>query len=827
MRSPIPTLLAGACIALAMLACPPALAQSAANSLAAGQLVLPSPTDGSRPNPTMRTVSLTVPLRDGGVSRGDVLIDIDPDGSVRVSAERVVELLSTMIDKGALAQLRARGGSLTVTDLAAAGVTLRYNAQELALDLELAAARRASRSLIVADLEPATIGEFLEPAQASAFVNFRGNADYLHGDGLQTPVIYVDGAARVGRIVAESEGLWQPGGDGPALFRAGSRLVFDDRERLMRWTAGDLQPVGRGFQSLPEIAGLSLFRSYSVLEPQRIARPRGDRAFTLTRPSSVEVQVNGLTLRRLQLDAGNYDLRDFPFTQGANDIRLLILDDAGRRQVLNFNVFLDQQQLGEGLTEFGVYAGVLASTGLRGPEYSNEPAASAFVRRGISERLTLGANLQGDRRSQMGGLEALWSSPIGTVSGSFALSHLRDRGAGHAAIVTFQRLSQRADGGAEALNLFVERRSKDFGALGTVDPSNIFTWEAGGGYSRSLTESLSAGIDGRYSRGRGSQPNIYNARGTAAYRLTDTISVAGEARLEHDGFERRLSGLLTATMRLGRFSSLRGEYDTRFDRARLSYSTFRGHGVGAYNLQAELDRSRSGSGMNVTANYFANRAELGFSHYGSFENLFSGSLSQRTALRAASSIGFADGTVSVGRPIYDSFALVRGHRSLKGASIEVERTPFGYLAETGRLGTAIHPSLPSYLDRTVTIDAPEAPATADLGQGAFRLFPPYRSGYLLTVGSAFNVAAVGRLLNSSGEPVALASGTVRPIGKSEPEPQPIFTNRDGRFGATGLAAGRWQIEMNDEAKSKFVLDIVENAEGVVTVGELRPTPGAE
>jgi len=770
---------------------------------------------------------LTVPLRESGRYLGDLLVDIDPNGDVRVASGRVVELLSGTLGAKAAGQLKAKA-ALTNADLAAAGIALRYNAQELALDVELASELRAVQDIEVSALDPARVGTVLTPARFSGFLNARSNLDYLHGDGgLQSPVIYLDGAIRVGSIVAESEALWQPTGDGAQFTRAGSRLVFDDRERLVRWTAGDLQPLGRGYQSVPEIAGLSVFRSYGVLEPQRIARPRGGRAFVLTRPSTVEVLVNGQLVRRLQLDAGNYDLRDFPFTQGANDVRLLIRDDAGRSQALSFNIFLDQNQLGRGLTEFGFYAGVLASTGLGGPDYSGDMAASGFVRRGFTDRLTLGANLQADKRSQMGGLEGVWASPLGSLAGNVALSNIDGLGTGSAAQVTFQRLIKRGGNAADALNLFVERRSAKFGVLGTIIPVNPFAWEAGGGYSRAISSSVFAGVDGRYSRGRGDQPNVYNTRGTVGVRLNSALSLAAEARWEKDNFERRFSGLVTATWRIGSASNVRAEYDTRFDRARLSYSTFHGYGVGSYNIAGDIDHGGGGSGANITANYLANRAELGFSHFGSFDNLFGQSLSQRSSVRVAGSVAFADGAFSVGRPVYDSFAIVDAHRSLKGASVEVDKTPFGYVAETGALGTALHPALASYLDRTVAIDAPDAPVTADLGQGSFRVFPAYRSGYVVTAGSAFNVTAVGRLLDGAGKALSLESGTAHQQGGTQAQDSTIFTNREGRFGATGLGPGTWVVRMNDENRSVYTITIAKDAEGVVTVGELKPAQPAQ
>lgn len=823
------TLLLCGSAAVSLLCASPALALALDETApAAGErsIVLTGPGQDDI-NPTQKVVVLTVPVRHGPQYLGDALVSISPDDQVTLSAERLFTLLSPLVEGRTLQALREEA-DLSLPKLMQSGVSLAYNPQELAVDVTIAPDRVASRTIKVSGPAYEPVGEVLAPAAFSAYLNSRGNIDYLHGEGgVQTPLLYLDGAARLGPVVLEGEGFWQVSGSGKDVRRVGSRLVFDDRDRLVRWTAGDLQPVGRGFQGLPEIAGLSVFRTYGVLEPQRIARPRGNRAFTLLSPSTIEVEVNGQMIRRLTLDPGNYDLSDFPFTQGANDVRLTIIDSAGQRQLLRFDYFFDQTQLETGLTEFGLYAGVLAPGGAGGPNYSNDPAISGFIRRGVSERLTLGLNAQADRNAQMAGGEGLWSTPIGTLGAVVAMSHNPDRGIGSAASLTFQRLASRGTNGAESLNLFVEQRSRAFSVMGSAQVENPFSWEAGGGYTRGFGPRLYSGIDGRYSRGRGEQSDIFYARGTTGYRVTDAITISGDLRWEKDSFERRLSGLLTATVRLGAYATVRADYDTRFDKARLSYSTFRGHGVGAYNLAADLDRSSVGTGANIAANYFANRAELGFSHYGSFDNRFATSLSQRSSVRFGSSIAIADGTVSVGRPIYDSFAIVRGHSSLRDASVEVERTPTGHVAETGLLGTAVHPNLPAFLTRTVTVEAPDAPPTADLGAGAFRVFPAYRSGYVLTVGSAFNVSAVGRLLNSDEEALALTTGTATLIGGESREPLALFTNKDGRFGVTGLGPGRWLIRMNDADQSRFVIEIAADAEGVVTLGELRSTTSTE
>ena len=795
----------------------------------AGQAANPN----QRLNTTGRPVTLTVPAKDGAVYLGDIVVTIDPNDRVEFSAQRLLDLLSNVVDGDVLRTLQgsfAGRSTLSPADFEASGIRIRYNPQDLALELEIAAERRASRNVQVSPLDRERLGEFTQPADVSAYLNIRGNLDYLWqgvDDGLQSPVLFLDGAARIGGVVAESEAIWQPGGNGEDFQRLGSRLVYDDLSSLIRFTAGDLQTIGRGFQSAPDIAGFSAFRSYSVLSPQQIVRPRGDRSFRLERPATVEVQINGQIIRRLQLAPGIYNLRDFPFTQGANDIRLNILDDAGRSEILRFNVFLDQSQLARGLTEFGVYAGVLAPLSSFGPDYSDDPAITAFVRHGFSDFLTAGANFQADQDTQMGGVEGVWATGFGTFGANFSLSNIDGFGGGHALLVTFQRLIQRSGGRADSLSLFVESRSRRFGALGTFLPNNPFEWEIGGGYSHAFSDYVYGGVDGRYSSGRDFQPDVWTLRGTMGWRITDRLSFTGDVRWEQDNIGERVAGLFSLTLRLGRYSNARADYDTRFNRGRLSFNTLHGQGVGSYNIAGDIERSDLGSGASFVGNYYANRAELGVSHFGNFENDFGDSINQRTSLRVATSLAFADGGFSIGRPIYDSFAVVRGHPSLHGSRVYVDPSPFGYTADTSGLGTGTHPSLSSYAERTITVDAPTAPAGFDLGQGSFRVFPPYRSGYLLQVGSDYSVTAIGRLLNRDGEAISLLTGTATELAHPDREPVAIFTNRDGRFGAAGLAPGRWRIVMNDDQHSTYVIVVPESTEGVLRVGDIRPTENGE
>ena len=786
------------------------------------------PARSERINPTGRRIALTIPARDGSTYLGDLPVTIGTDDAITFPTDRALQLLQPTLAPNVFEALRTKLAGKPVVgpdEFASAGIKTVYDPQKLELRFEIPVDKRASRSVSVSPIDRVGLGTRLKPAEFSAYLNVRSSLDLVESgpsQGFASPIVLLNGATRIGRVVAEADAIYSPGSTTASFQRLGSRLVYDDLKDLVRVTLGDLQTQSRGFQSAPDVAGISIMRSYSVLNPQQVIRPRGDQSFQLQRQSTVEVIVNGQQVRRLQLAPGNYNLRDFPFAQGANDIRLNVLDDTGRNETLRFNIFLDQTQLARGLSEFGIYAGVRAPLGPRGPVYSNDWVASGFYRRGLSDFLTLGANFQADKSIQMGGLEAVIATPLGALGTQAAFSSTRGIGQGYALQATFQRLIQHANGQADTFNLFVERRSQKFAPVSFVLPNNPYQYEVGGGYSHAFTSAFYAGFDGRYSRGRGTNPDVHNYRISTGYRLSSTASVTTEARYSRDSQGRQFSGFVTLTMRLGRYASLRTEYDSRDNRARASFQTLHGSGVGSYNVSADFERSDLGGDINVNANYLANRAELGLSHFGVFNSAFSSSVGQRTSFRLGTSIALADGAVSVGRPIYDSFAIVKPHPSLGRADVVVEPSAYGYTANSGALRAATMPGLSSYSERIVPVDVANAPAGTDIGQGSFKVFPAYRSGYAFEVGSANNVTALGTMLGSGGQPVALVSGTATEVAHPDHPPVTLFTNRLGRFGATGLAPGQWRLEMLDDRKSVYVIDIPKDAKGVVRLGEIKP-----
>ena len=193
----------------------------------------------------------------------------------------------------------------------------------------------------------------------------------------------------------------------------------------------------------------------------------------------------------------------------------------------------------------------------------------------------------------------------------------------------------------------------------------------------------------------------------------------------------------------------------------------------------------------------------------------------------ASSLVYAGGGWGAGRPVTNGFALVTPHKSLDGSPVVVGDAN-ATVAESDLLGPAVVPNLTAYRQTRLPYDAPGAPTGYDLGSANYDIDAPYKAGYALQVGSAYTVTAMGTLLDAAGEPIPLLEGTAREANNPKGRKVELFTNRAARFGAQGLAPGRWVIEMPTEPEpTRYVVDIPDGVKGLHNTGVLKPSSGGQ
>lgn len=795
----------------------------------------PAPTPAPRPRPALE---ISLPLTLDGRYLGDIPVRLE-GSKVAFDARRFLELLRPELVPSSLAGVadRAVDGQLTPDAASGPSLTVRYDFGQQQIEVTTPLSARARRVIAIQgglETTPATV---IAPAGFSAFINVGTDYEYVWENpdpkqkGSQPLSGYFDVGGRVGGekgVAFVSRQSFDSGAD-HLVSRTESQLIYDDPGHLIRYTAGDLDYRGTSFQSLPRLAGVGVER-YFGLEPDYVYRPVAQDQIELDRPATVEVQVNGATIRQLRLDPGRYDLRNLPLSQGANNVNIVIRDDTGRVQTLSSRSFFDIDLLGEGITDFSFAAGVRSKIRSGGLSYSDNPAATGFILHGFSPTFTAGADAQADDRGATVGADVIWASPVGIWRAQAAVSDRKGVGAGFAANFGYRasgRLGQKGDWTWSA-DVDAVYYSANFSSL------SDYRLPPGGGARQPFSTTVSADFqisstrwsitgNAQFNRGRGIQGDTASALVGANYALTPRLTLGAFGTYTHTGGRSDTGALLQVTFRLGRKDLARGTYDTSRDEGYLSYRHSESNYVGDNSYEIGLRRNGQSDYGTITGNLFhsGNRFEATLEHdVFSTADLLSSDRIQTSRASIASSIVFADGKISVGRPVQESFAIISPHATLQGKTIHIDPSESGYRATTDFLGAAVVPDVNAYGQTFLYYDVKNLPLGYDLGPGDFVLKPPLYSGYKLTVGSDATYTVLAHVTRD-GAPVPLIAGQLHSLDRPDESPIPAFTNRTGRLAATGLRPGRYRLELSTDPVFTIEVDIKPDATNLINLGDIR------
>lgn len=740
-----------------------------------------------------KEIEIIVPLSERGIYIGDIAVTMRGNDPY-LDPKQIAELLGKIIAPTARARISniGNGNKISIDELKSAGLQAVWDPGLLTIDLTVSIADKEKRDIEIAQLEREDKGLFQKPANFSIFGNIRTSLDYTHkgyAKGLHDPYFDINLGGRIFGLAFENEISYDTGGDG--LRRDATRFVFDNEKKAIRTLFGDVRPQVRGYQSGSEILGITIGSAYQSIQPYKNLRPRGEGSFSLEEPSNVDVVINGRVVNRLRLDSGNYDLKDFPFLEGENRVQFIVEDRTGKRELAKFDLFFDRSLLAKGLAEWAFSAGSTSKRGIDGPDYSDGKFyASGFYRKGISNSVTMGGNLQLLDKSGLVGFEMLRATKLG-VFGIDLANSWSDNGNGSAVNLSFNRnVSQGEEKGAINWGLAASARSEKFGSTNLFTANNSQEFDASVFLSRYLGGGGSLYSSANYSKSRGLFDDTWSVRFGYGKRINANIGFNADLSYNKNRLNDDWVFRIQITSRFGRSGTSVLSYENRDQRLSFNVQQSGTSNYGQWSANADIDNSKFASGINAGAFLAANRADLGISHSTSFDNGFSSISDERTSLRIATAFGFADGAFAWGRPVFGAFAIPVAHESLKGRKLIIDNAN-GNGASSSVFGPPLIGSIPNYSRRDLSVDVEDLPAGYDLGTGIISLRAPYNAGYKIVIGNADNLTVIARAISPEGEPIPFIAGIAKRT--SDNKKIDIFTNGKGVFAASGLGPGEWEI----------------------------------
>lgn len=780
--------------------------------------------------PTAVTLSqpmfaITVPVLYDQTPIASIDARVSMDGAFEARREDILKILASVLNKQSLQDVEAKltgVDPVTPAEAKQAGFALVFDPQVVGLRLTTDRAVRRLTNISLGSVydNSQAFERSPDPADFSVFLNVTAGAqaEFNDADNEYGGVVGLDGAMRFADFVLGGSSFYE---SIDSEFEVGSvQLIRDLIEYDVRATMGDVATTGGDLIGGEKIIGAALSHRSGRFGRSLTLTSLSAETFELDRSAAVEIYVNDTLRRRLRLSPGTYNLSEFGLTTGANEVRIVTIDDRGQRSEINLTTFSDGALLDPGEFTWEIAGGFVTDQDFVGFGYDTDaPIASARLAYGLNNQATLGFAGLGRDEGQAASLSLDTATPVGFLGVDLAGSNT-DGEVGGAANLVFRPYLPAAlsiPGRNFNISAFAATESFSNVALPNADNEEFRIAARLSEPFKIASVAVRSSLFGSYQQFTDTGEDRYQIGNSVSFTVGPQVAVSITSLYERDidGVS-EFSAILSLSKTFGTNIQTSASYDTDNNSglAAVSYQNQFG-GVGTMEATASAETSdTSDSAISGTVLYIGNRFNAAASHFQEVvDNDGSGDIGSNTTFTLTTALSFADGHFGISRPITDSFAIITTHPSLAEAAVTLEpgRENVGDGMRSDELGSVVANTVGSYSRSTVNLKVENMPVGYDLGQGLFEIAGPLNAGYLLQLGSDRSASATGTLLSRNGAPLVYVAGTVTSDDDPAFEIQQIFTNAVGRFVVQGLVPGRSYVVKTADAKAgvMFVTDAEE------------------
>ncbi len=768
-----------------------------------------------------------VTLRVNGKRWGDVeaRIDLeDPFLSIALLREVLApELSSAQMERifsGILSKLEWAG----IADLAAAGITGVWELETLTYYISTPGEYTALNEVDFSPAPRSEAADFLKPPAIAGVVNLSASGSmYFKQAGTTLPLSFTANALlNLWSVAVESYGSANYSGQSFTWYFGNVKAIYDLPEIEGRLFAGMVSGEGIGYQSRPELYGLSI-RSIDTFS-RYDKRYSPSAAFTLQKPSTVRIKMNGSMIRTFKLDMGNYRIYDLPFAYGLNEFELEVEEGESPDGIMIYRpvtkyITTETGLLVGGQSEYGLSLGA-------GRTELEEFFASGFYRYGFRSNVTLATGLQADFRSVLANLGFVFGTDIGGfILDTGILAAWDGRSNPFAFSVNLDyRYSLPAAPKFPSFGISAGYNSTDF-----VTPQPVSTVGASvakvyvsANIGAPLGKSVSFGLSGRWNRNLdGSMIDTGNVALNFGAALTknSSIGISSGVSLETGtapDFSLRFSLSASDPLKPGRYVSYsqpnNGSNSISYN-DKLPILGGISYNIRASNLMGGVSDLSS---LSVSSGY----SNQYFSLSGGSSINFGQALASPDAsvnLSLSTALAFAGGAFAISKPLYDSFIIFDPDSS-------TGKMPVAFGINSGNKlishGLPVVAPLSSYNTSRVTMDFPEADADVSATIPQISVLSGYRTGFIFRAGLEKRFYVTGYLVDASGAPITLvAADVMMPDGSYA---DMTFTDDSGMFQIFGLTPGVYKLIWPEDV-GVSILTLVDDVDGLVELGQITAT----
>ena len=545
------------------------------------------------------------------------------------------------------------------------------------------------------------------------------------------------------------QNLWSQNQQASRLIRQGTLWSRDWPETMMNVQVGDTQGKGGIWARPVYFGGIRWGRNFAT-QPGFISSPVPLLAGEAALPSTVDLYIDGVAQRHLNVPSGPFSLSDFPQVTGQGEAKLIVHDSLGREQIIIAPYAATSDLLRPDVVDYSIDAGVIRQNlGLISNDYGHFMAATT-VRKGLNERFTVEGRGEFLRDQRTVGLGGSVLTTLGIATAAIAKSHHTVKGAGS----------------LYTLSLEKQRVGLNFSLRGQVSSENfvqIGGISGGGNAVRTLTANLGWQFSGGSSLG-GSylQRAMVNQPATKVASLNYGIQLGAGLSLNVSLLgilsEPKNNSLMFFLIKpindKGAIAMLSGNVQNQLlEQPTLQVQQsawrngdwgYRGKAVGGKSPLEEAGISLRSQEASYTADVSHTQVATNY----------------RVGVQGA--LALMEWRLFPSQHINDSVGLVHvpGYPNLEVSSNNQ------MVVRTNKNGDALLPDLRSYFPNAISIDPLALPMDAQLSNSKVVLVPYYRGALATTFTVKRNRSAVLTLLLEDGKPAPVGM-TVNVKGVAE------------------------------------------------------------
>lgn len=766
---------------------------------------------------------LVTPLYIDDIYRGDIALFLSTDGTVFwVEKDEFVSHIEGMVKEELIDSLRMYNeGYITLQWLRDVSFDITFDTKKVRIMLNILPEQKKLQTREIVREKKLRPVDTIETPILSGYLNVLPSLTVMmvSGDTEPTFSLPFSGNVEVGinfsSLVAETNLHFSSTGNVPVSVKSSKLTAVLEAPRHFLYLGDAPYTVGR-FQKYRSIYGMIMEKT-----KQRISRGVSkigieDVDLFLANPSVVTVLINGNIYRRYSLEAGPYSIRNFPLSQGVNELELRIEDRiTGETRTEVCTVPFTPQLMEPSDFAYSLAFGVVQKSV---EDKAPEPFLSGVFSYGFSPVFSASMGIQSNFSEALGTLELVWGTPIGIVAGNVGVSFGNNTTAFTCqGQYNYNELVSLAFSFAsKAYNPFARQTTASGRPNFSISLGNSFQVES----LFSLRSYLTIGRDDL-----SLQLNL-----NAPVQDTARLTLSVEPTFTYRSKVISLSGSILFTVT---------EYSRDVNRSSSSTSVRHDPKEGSTSVSWQSINDRVIRQPIFSASYF--NADQGPVKDSSFQGAmryqdyrFEGSTSvsysdksntQQSSIHInlATSIAFAGPHVTISRPQRGSFVLVEAEQSLREGTIGLNPSGGAYESLVSVLPGTIS-NLRAFTPTHINVSAPELTLEQELKKDSYYINPGFKRGYYIFLEEDRRFYA-GAVLIAAGEekPIPLVAGELR--NSTTGEIRQFFSDREGNIVFNNIEPGAYTLSLYKKGWEETQITIPTTSEQYVDLGEIPVNKG--